>query len=326
MRPHFRIVIVLGPRGGAGRAVSAPRRSVARRGGHRQARPAWLLLSVVADVRQSRDPFVSLAISARAARQRELRQRLPRDRRRVRGKQRAAGAGRRGHSPVFSGAPRADERDRRLRDDRPRAPARHGDRARAAGLVRLRLRARHDRGEPDGVPCRSSGPASWRLSASLGALVVLFVLAGDPARLGRAMARLERVAPSALAALIASVVREIRRRVSGRSGGRRGCWSRWRWSFPLWLSIALGHLGGGGGVQHRRAVHGHVPADGAPGGRRRGADARARLAASTRRSGSARRCSTARRTTRRWARRSCCMSFPSGRRSCSGCSSRRRTG
>ena len=74
---------------------------------------------------------------------------------------------------------------------------------------------------------------------ALGALVVLFVLAGDPARLGRAMARLERVAPSALAALIASVSEKF---AVGLGAIRRP--SRLlvalAWSFPLWLSIALG--------------------------------------------------------------------------------------
>src|SRR5256885_12483153 len=43
------------------------------------------------------------------------------------------------------------------------------------------------------------------LAGALVALIVMFVLAGDPGRIGRAMARLERVAPSALAGLIGRV-------------------------------------------------------------------------------------------------------------------------
>src|SRR5262245_50029411 len=46
---------------------------------------------------------------------------------------------------------------------------------------------------------------------SVAALVVLFVLAGDPARLGRTMARLEQALPSALAGMIARVAEKFAR-------------------------------------------------------------------------------------------------------------------
>ena len=71
------------------------------------------------------------------------------------------------------------------------------------------------------------------------ALVVLFALSGDPARLGRAMARLERVAPPALVAWLARVTESF---AEGLAVIRRP--SRLlvalAWSFPLWLSIAAG--------------------------------------------------------------------------------------
>jgi uncharacterized protein (TIRG00374 family) len=74
---------------------------------------------------------------------------------------------------------------------------------------------------------------------ALAALVVMFLLAGDPERLGRAMTRLEQVLPSTLAGLIARVAEKFAR---GLGAVRRP--SRLLvallWSFPLWLSIALG--------------------------------------------------------------------------------------
>ncbi len=76
-------------------------------------------------------------------------------------------------------------------------------------------------------------------AAALVGLVVLFLLAGNPARLGRAMERLARVVPSALAGLLAQVAEKF---ATGLGAVRRP----WRllialaWSFPLWLSIAVG--------------------------------------------------------------------------------------
>jgi uncharacterized protein (TIRG00374 family) len=74
---------------------------------------------------------------------------------------------------------------------------------------------------------------------SFAALAVLFVLAGDPARLGRAMARLEQVLPSALAGLIAKIAEKFARGLGAiRRPGR--LLIALAWSFPLWLCICLG--------------------------------------------------------------------------------------
>ena len=74
---------------------------------------------------------------------------------------------------------------------------------------------------------------------ALGALLVLFVLAGDPARLGRTMTRLGEVVPSALAALIGRVAEKFATGLGAiRRPGR--LLVALLWSFPLWLSIALG--------------------------------------------------------------------------------------
>ena len=71
------------------------------------------------------------------------------------------------------------------------------------------------------------------------ALIVLFVLAGDPARLGRTMTRLEQVLPSTLAGLIAKIAEKFARGLGAiRRPGR--LLVALAWSFPLWLSIALG--------------------------------------------------------------------------------------
>jgi glycosyltransferase 2 family protein len=71
------------------------------------------------------------------------------------------------------------------------------------------------------------------------ALVVMFVLAGNPARLGQTLARLERVLPSALAGLLAKVAEKF---ATGLGAIRRP--SRLlvalALSVPLWLCIDLG--------------------------------------------------------------------------------------
>jgi uncharacterized protein (TIRG00374 family) len=72
-----------------------------------------------------------------------------------------------------------------------------------------------------------------------GALIVLFVLAGDPGRLGRAVKRLERVGPSAFVALIAGIAEKFALGLGAiRRPGR--LLLALLWSFPLWLSICLG--------------------------------------------------------------------------------------
>ncbi len=80
------------------------------------------------------------------------------------------------------------------------------------------------------------------LGGSLTALVVMFVLAGDPGRIGRAMTRLEQVVPSTLAGLIGRVAEKFSRGLGAvRRPGR--LFVALLWSFPLWLSIAAGLWG-----------------------------------------------------------------------------------
>jgi uncharacterized protein (TIRG00374 family) len=82
-----------------------------------------------------------------------------------------------------------------------------------------------------------AGASAAAVSTSV--LVVLFVLAGQPERLGRAMRRLERAMPSAFAGLVAKIAEKF---VRGLGAIRRP--SRvliaLAWSFPLWLCICLG--------------------------------------------------------------------------------------
>ena len=76
-------------------------------------------------------------------------------------------------------------------------------------------------------------------AAALGVLVVLFVLAGDPARLGRLMARLAQILPSALAAALARIAEKFATGLGViRRPGR--LLVALAWSFPLWLTIATG--------------------------------------------------------------------------------------
>lgn len=75
--------------------------------------------------------------------------------------------------------------------------------------------------------------------ASLAALIVLFLLAGDPGRLGRATRRLEALVPSAFIGLIAGVIEKF---ATGLGAIRRPghLLVALAWSFPLWLCIAVG--------------------------------------------------------------------------------------
>jgi uncharacterized protein (TIRG00374 family) len=74
---------------------------------------------------------------------------------------------------------------------------------------------------------------------AIAALVVLFVLAGDPERLGRTTERLARVLPSKLVELLARVVEKFARGLGAirRPGALVGAAV---WSVLLWLSIAAG--------------------------------------------------------------------------------------
>lgn len=76
-------------------------------------------------------------------------------------------------------------------------------------------------------------------AGSLGVLVVLFVLAGNPARLRDAFARLEQVLPSRLAGLLARVAEKFATGLSAVRRPRRLIVALFL-SVPLWLSIALG--------------------------------------------------------------------------------------
>jgi uncharacterized protein (TIRG00374 family) len=74
---------------------------------------------------------------------------------------------------------------------------------------------------------------------AVAALAVLFVLAGDPARFARTMARLEHVVPSALAGVIARIAEKFARGLGIiRRPGR--LLAALALSVPLWLSIDLG--------------------------------------------------------------------------------------
>jgi len=79
-------------------------------------------------------------------------------------------------------------------------------------------------------------------TAAVGAvavLVVFFVLAGDPARLGKTLSRLEQVLPSTLAGLLARVAEKF---ATGLGAVRRPgrLFVALILSVPLWLSIACG--------------------------------------------------------------------------------------
>ena len=70
-------------------------------------------------------------------------------------------------------------------------------------------------------------------------LLVLFVLAGNPARLREMCERLERVLPSTLAGLIARVAEKFAKGLGAIRQPARLLVAL-AWSFPLWLSIGLG--------------------------------------------------------------------------------------
>ncbi|HEY7293109.1 MAG TPA: lysylphosphatidylglycerol synthase transmembrane domain-containing protein [Vicinamibacterales bacterium] len=74
---------------------------------------------------------------------------------------------------------------------------------------------------------------------SVGALLILFMLAGNPERLKATMERLERVLPSSLAGLIARIAEKFARGLGSiRRPGQLIV--ALAWSVPLWLSIAVG--------------------------------------------------------------------------------------
>lgn len=90
---------------------------------------------------------------------------------------------------------------------------------------------------PLGIWIKWSGALAGGVSVA--ALVILFVVAGRPARLARTFARLEEVVPSAFAGLIAKVAEKFAIGLGAiRRPGRLV--AILAWSFPLWLCIALG--------------------------------------------------------------------------------------
>ncbi len=86
------------------------------------------------------------------------------------------------------------------------------------------------------------GMLKWAGAAAaagvLSALVILFVLAGNPERLGRGTSRLAAVVPS-FAATIARVAEKFARGLGAIRSPRRLLVAL-VWSFPLWLLIAVG--------------------------------------------------------------------------------------
>lgn len=82
-----------------------------------------------------------------------------------------------------------------------------------------------------------AGASAAAVSAT--ALIVLFFLAGDPERLGRALARLEQVLPSKLAGLVAKIAEKFARGLGAIRRPSRLLFAL-AWSLPLWLCIALG--------------------------------------------------------------------------------------
>ena len=76
-------------------------------------------------------------------------------------------------------------------------------------------------------------------AVSIVALLVLFVMAGNPARLAAMFQRLEQVVPSAFAGLIARIAEKF---ATGLGAIRRPgqVMATVFWSLPLWLCIALG--------------------------------------------------------------------------------------
>ena len=131
----------------------------------RRANPWPLLLAIGVTGVDLRRPCLALAVSAGADRPDPFQHRVPDHGYRFRRHVSVAGPGRRGHSAVSAGAPRGPQRDRRLRDDHPRAAARPDDRAAAVRVVRA------DRRLPaSSRAIRHSSPASsWAGSPAAGA-------------------------------------------------------------------------------------------------------------------------------------------------------------
>ena len=239
MRSHLRTIVVLALAVGL-LALFLPNVDLRGVRARDRARAAGVAGAVAGDdVRQPGDPRLALAVPARAARPDAASP--TRFARRPSGLRRAAScrARRRGHSPIFPRAPRTDERDRRVRDDHPRAPARHADGARAAGVVRLRLRPRSRRGESGRVRRGEVGRRHGRGRRARRARGRCSFSPGIRRGSGRRSTRLEQVLPSAFAALLGRIAEKFATGLGAiRRPGR--LLVALFWSFPLWLSIVLG--------------------------------------------------------------------------------------
>jgi uncharacterized protein (TIRG00374 family) len=81
--------------------------------------------------------------------------------------------------------------------------------------------------------------AAMAAAVSVGVLAVLFVLAGNPVRLGHTLAKLEQLLPSRLAGLLAKIAEKFARGLAAVRRPRR-LFVALLLSVPLWLCIALG--------------------------------------------------------------------------------------
>jgi uncharacterized protein (TIRG00374 family) len=96
-------------------------------------------------------------------------------------------------------------------------------------------------GTVSGDPSKLSHVKFWGVLASVGAIagmILLFVLAGHPERLGRAALRIERVLPARLAAVVARFVETFAQGLAVMRSPVR-LLETIALSFPLWLAIAV---------------------------------------------------------------------------------------
>ncbi|MEO8076482.1 MAG: lysylphosphatidylglycerol synthase transmembrane domain-containing protein [Acidobacteriota bacterium] len=86
---------------------------------------------------------------------------------------------------------------------------------------------------------RVKGGGLVAAAAALGAIGVLFALAGHPERLGRAALRIERVLPARLATMVAGFVETFAQGLAVMRDPAR-LFAALALSFPMWMSIAAG--------------------------------------------------------------------------------------
>ena len=329
MRSHLRTVVVLAAGRRPARVVPAQRRSAAASRARSSTRDReWLALSLADDVREPRDSRAALAVPARAAR--ADRASATRFARRPSGLRRAACCRRapaRSFARIFSRATRRMSATgafatiilERLLDMR--------DGARAARVVRVRLRPRaRRRPNPVAFAAVKWAGADRRRRRARRRWSCCSCSRAIPARLGRdadaaRARRCRRRSPDCSRGVAEKFARGLG---AIRQPGR--LLVALLWSFPLWLSIALGIWA------VAVAFHLAVPFTGSfliialLVARRRGADARRGRRLS--RGVPLRRDDVLRRAGRRGGRRGdrAARCSRSARRCCSGCSSPRRKG